>query len=178
MRVDHSVLICFDMEMCCWKDSRTLGEIISIGAVKLNLETGIIEDRIHYLVKPDQDEVSAFCTELTGITPAMVHKQGRPLSAVLDSLRHRMGGHQKVYASWGNDAAILAEECKRKAVEVPILNSLNISALYTLRLRHQGHRIGLQKALRKEGLAFEGTAHNALVDSENLARLIVHTKLV
>lgn len=177
MRVDYRSLICFDLEMCCW-EGRPTGEIIAFGAVKLDLTSGLIEDRIHYLVKPEQDEISEFCTQLTGITPAMVRKQGRPLAAVLDSVRKRMGGHQKVYASWGDDAAVLAAECQRKAIETPISRSLNIASLYMLRMRHQGHRLGLNKAMRKSGVLFEGTAHNALVDSENLARLIVHTQLV
>ena len=178
MRVDHRTLICFDLELCCWEDRRPLGEIIAVGAVKLDLATGVIEDRIHYLVQPEIDEVSEFCTQLTGITADMLRKQGRPLTSVLDSLRQRMGGHHKVYASWGNDAEVLAQECQRKAIESPINQSLNIASLYMLRLRHQGHRLGLQKAMRKSGLEFQGTAHNALVDSENLARLITHMNLV
>lgn len=177
MRVDYRSLICFDLEMCCWED-RPTGEIIAIGAVKLDLFSGLIADRIHYLIKPEQDEISEFCTQLTGITPAMARKQGRPLAAVLDSVRKRMGGHQKVYASWGDDAAVLTAECQRKAIETPISQSLNIAMLYMLHMRHHGRRLGLRKAMAQSGLTFQGTAHNPLVDSENLAHLVTHLELV
>ncbi len=177
MNLDHTVINCFDLEMCCWEEGRT-GEIISIGVVTLDLITQQATARGHFYVKPEHDEISDFCTSLTGITPEIVRKQGRPLAAVLNTLRQRFGGSKKAYACWGRDDAVLEAECLAKGLESPVQTCLNVATLYMLKKRYGGRRLGMQRAMAMENLTFTGTAHNALTDSENMLRLIVEAKLL
>lgn len=175
--MDCSRINCFDLEMCCWEDSKLTGEIISIGIVDLCLKTGKIRKEGHYYVRPDHDEVSAYCTELTGITRRHIEKQGRPLGAVMDSVRAQFGGAQRIYTAWGTDAEVVRKESIVKGFDSPIINSVNAALMYNLKKRHSGRPRGMLKAMADNGLVFEGRQHNALVDSRNLAGLIVASKL-
>lgn len=176
MSIDYSKVICFDMEMCCWDDHRKTGEIISIGLCELNLVTGEIARDAHYFVKPCADEVSAFCTELTGITQRMVDKQGRPLQAVLDTITKNYGS-KRPYVAWGADAEYLANQCRVLGIASPLQSNVDLGLLYKIQQRTD-RSVSLKAALGRAGLEFEGTAHNALVDAINLARLVVAAKLL
>ncbi|MDF4357041.1 exonuclease domain-containing protein, partial [Vibrio parahaemolyticus] len=101
--MNHNRIVCFDLEMCCWSENgvgRT-GEIIEVGLAEIDLSKGEIVKRAQYYVKPEHDEVSLFCAELTGITPRKIEKQGRPLAEVIKSMIKNFGGRNKIYASWG-----------------------------------------------------------------------------
>ncbi len=79
-------VVCFDLEMCCWNvDGKgTTGEIIEIGLAEIDLAKQEIVKRAQYYVKPEKDEVSLFCTELTGITPRKIEKQGEITNPFMD----------------------------------------------------------------------------------------------
>lgn len=176
MSIDYSKVICFDMEMCCWDDQRQIGEIISIGLCELNLVTGEIAREAHYFVKPRADEVSPFCTGLTGITQRMVDKQGRPLRAVLETIAKNYGS-KRPYVAWGTDADYLANQCRALDATSPLVTSIDLGLLYKIR-RRSDRSVSLKAALDHAGIEFHGTAHNALVDAVNLARLIVAADLL
>lgn len=179
MKSDYSKVVCYDMEMCCWDEGdRRVGEIISIGIVELCLLTGRKLRDAHYYVKPDEDRVSEFCTQLTGITPAMVSKQGRPLHKVLETIKQKFGGSKKTYVAWGNDTEYLGEQCKWKGIENPITTSINAALLYMIKVRHNGSQVSMVKAMEEAGLSFEGRQHNALVDATNLSRLVFAKNLL
>ncbi|GAM75544.1 hypothetical protein JCM19241_3456 [Vibrio ishigakensis] len=59
---------------------------------EIDLAKQEIVKRAQYYVKPEKDEVSLFCTELTGITPRKIEKQGRPLDSVIKSMIKNFGG--------------------------------------------------------------------------------------
>lgn len=177
MSGDGSTVICFDMEMCCWHGSdKKLGEIISFGLCELDLATGVIGREFHHYVQPDKDDVSEFCTSLTGITPRMVDRQGKSLAAVMSMVAKRFGS-RKPYVAWGDDANILNRECGTKGIESPVIVSIDVGLLYKLR-RRRAKNVGLAQALHAAGEEFEGQAHNALVDAKNLATLIVKANLL
>ena len=176
MSIDYSKVICFDMEMCCWDDHRQTGEIISIGLCELNLTNGEIARDAHYFVKPRADKVSPFCTSLTGITQRMVDKQGRPLKAVLDTITKNYGS-KRPYVAWGADAEYLANQCRNIDIVSPLVSTIDIGLIYKIR-RRSDRSVSLKAALGHEGLEFQGTAHNALVDAVNLARLVVAADLL
>ncbi len=94
-------IVCFDLEMCCWNDGRTsrTGEIIEIGVAELDLNTGRIVRRAQHYVRPEHDEISPFCTELTGIKPDLIEKNGKPLATILRSIEQKFGGRHKIYAA-------------------------------------------------------------------------------
>ena len=95
--MNHNRLVCFDLEMCCWSNDGvgTTGEIIEIGLAEIDIATGKIVKRAQYYVKPEKDEISLFCAELTGITPRKIEKQGRPLVDVLKSMLKNFGAQIK-----------------------------------------------------------------------------------
>ncbi len=89
-------------------------EIIEVGLAEIDLSKGEIVKRAQYYVKPEHDEVSLFCAELTGITPRKIEKQGRPLAEVIKSMIKNFGGRNKIYASWGRDDVILLKSVNKR----------------------------------------------------------------
>ncbi|HAS6389678.1 TPA: exonuclease [Vibrio vulnificus] len=166
-------IVCFDLEMCCWNEDgvgRT-GEIIEIGLAEIDLLKGEIVKRAQYYVKPEHDEVSLFCAELTGITPRKIEKQGRPLAEVIKSMIKNFGGSNKIYASWGRDDRILMQECQEKGIDAPFNEFINIATLYRIQHRLKDKRIGHRAAQEAKGIEWEGRQHSGYVDAYNLAKL-------
>ncbi|NOH71046.1 exonuclease domain-containing protein [Vibrio pectenicida] len=171
--MNHNRIVCFDLEMCCWNENGvgTTGEIIEIGLAEIDLAKGEIVKRAQYYVKPEQDEVSLFCAELTGITPRKIEKQGRPLPEVMKSMVKNFGGTNKIYASWGRDDLILAKECMAKSLEMPIRECINLATLYRVKYRLKDKRIGHKAAQEAQQIEWEGRQHSGYVDAYNLAKL-------
>lgn len=171
--MNYSRVVCFDLEMCCWNENGvgTTGEIIEIGLAEIDLSTGKIVKRAQYYVKPEKDEISPFCVELTGITPKTIAKQGRPLGAVLQSMLKNFGGRNKIYACWGRDDRILYQECKSKKLTMPFQECLNLATLYRIQQRMKDKRIGHRAAQEAKGIEWEGRQHSGYVDAYNLAKL-------
>ncbi len=74
-----------DVEATCWQDGPPDGqvsEIIEIGLTTVDLSLGQRIGRHRILVRPQRSAVSAFCTELTGLTQAEVDAR--------DQLRRRV----------------------------------------------------------------------------------------
>ncbi|ALM70594.1 3'-5' exonuclease [Vibrio vulnificus] len=171
--MNHNRIVCFDLEMCCWNEDgvgRT-GEIIEIGLAEIDLLKGEIVKRAQYYVKPEHDEVSLFCAELTGITPRKIEKQGRPLAEVIKSMIKNFGGSNKIYASWGRDDRILMQECQEKGIDAPFNEFINIATLYRIQHRLKDKRIGHRAAQEAKGIDWEGRQHSGYVDAYNLAKL-------
>ncbi|EEY38655.1 hypothetical protein SX4_0820 [Vibrio mimicus SX-4] len=149
----------------------TTGEIIEVGLAEIDLSAGKIVKRAQYFVKPEKDEISLFCAELTGITPRKIEKQGRPLVEVLQSMVKNFGGSNKIYASWGRDDLILINECREKGIPVPFQEFLNLATLYRIQHRLKDKRIGHRAAQESQGIEWEGRQHSGYVDAYNLAKL-------
>ncbi|CAK1726336.1 exonuclease domain-containing protein [Vibrio splendidus] len=171
--MNHNRVVCFDLEMCCWSEDGvgTTGEIIEIGLAEIDLVSGTIVKRAQYYVKPEKDEVSLFCAELTGITPRKIEKQGRPLESVIKSMIKNFGGPKKIYAAWGRDDLILHKECIEKGIEPPFSEFLNIATLYRVQNRLKEKRIGHRAAQEAKNIEWEGRQHSGYVDAYNLAKL-------
>ena len=171
--MNHNRVVCFDLEMCCWNENGvgTTGEIIEVGLAEIDLGKGEIVKRAQYYVKPEQDEISMFCVELTGITPRKIEKQGRPLADVIQSMIKNFGGSKKIYASWGRDDLILAKECRAKGIDMPFKEFINLATLYRIQHRLKEKRIGHRAAQEHVGIDWEGRQHSAYVDAHNLAKL-------
>ncbi|WP_070965445.1 3'-5' exonuclease [Vibrio sonorensis] len=171
--MNHNRVVCFDLEMCCWNENGvgTTGEIIEIGLAEIDLVKGEIVKRAQYYAKPENDEISAFCVELTGITPRKIEKQGRPLESVLQSMVKNFGGANKIYASWGRDDLILKSECEAKGIEMPFKEFINLATLYRIQHRLKDKRIGHREAQDNQNIEWEGRQHSGYVDAYNLAKL-------
>ena len=171
--MNHNRIVCFDLEMCCWNVDGvgSTGEIIEIGLAEIDLVKGEIVKRAQYYVKPEHDEVSLFCAELTGITPHKIEKQGRPLAEVIKSMIKNFGGNKKIYAAWERDDRILAKECAAKGIEMPFHEFVNLATLYRIQNRLKEKRIGHKAAQEAKSIEWEGRQHSGYVDAYNLAKL-------
>ena len=170
--MNYRQIKCFDLEMCCWDDGREprTGEIIEIGVASIDLVSKKIIDRSQYYVLPEKDDVSEFCTNLTGITQAKLNKQGRPIEDVLTSMNAKYGYHS-IYAAWGKDDVVLRKECLAKGLGMPFYEYFNLKSLYMINRRIKKGKIGMRKAMEINGLEFEGKQHSGADDAFNLARL-------
>lgn len=171
--MNHNRIVCFDLEMCCWNEDGvgTTGEIIEVGLAEIDVEKGEIVKRAQYFVKPEQDEISLFCTQLTGINQRKIDKQGRPLEQVLKSMIKNFGGANKIYASWGRDDLILRKECQAKGLDFPFREFINLATLYRIQHRLKDKRIGHREAQENLAIEWEGRQHSGYVDAYNLAKL-------
>jgi inhibitor of KinA sporulation pathway (predicted exonuclease) len=167
-------IVCYDLEMCCWDDGRMprTGEIIEVGLAIVDLEKKEIIKRGQYYIVPDEDEISEFCTSLTGITQSIINKQGRKLVDVVESIKKNFGGKQTIYASWGRDDQVIFKECDRKGINRPFFETLNIKTLYKLQHKDDG-RYGMKRAMHRNGLQMEGKHHSGSDDAYNLGRLLL-----
>ncbi len=171
--MNYNRIVCFDLEMCCWNDERAknTGEIIEVGLAEIDLKSGEVVKRAQYFVKPEVDEVSLFCAELTGITPRKIEKQGRPLASVLKSMVKNFGGNNKIYAAWGHDDSVLRAECEAKGLDMPFSEYLNMATLFAIHQRVKSPRFGHRTAMDMLDLEWEGRHHSGFADAYNLARL-------
>jgi len=161
----------FDLEMCCWENSKKIGEIIEIGLTLVDVNKKEIVKTAQYYVKPEKDEIVPYCTNITGITPQVIKKQGRPLQEVLKTMVKNFGGQQRVYCAWGRDDTVLFNECIQKNIDIPFYEFLNLGTVYRLKYNTSNSATSLQDTLELHNIEFEGKAHSGLVDSYNLAKL-------
>jgi len=153
-----------DLELTCWdKPTDQIPEIIQIGIVEIDLINRTISRKKMMYVKPEKTEVSEFCTSLTGITKKQVYKQGLSYDKAIEILNDKFGFKNKTVFAWGHDD---------KAFKDGINNYINLSALYSM-MKMTDKKYGLKMALKEENIEFEGNAHDALVDAENTAVLLL-----
>lgn len=169
--MNTDVLVAIDLEMACWDDGRKprTGEIIEVGVAAVNLRDNIIFKTSQYYVKPERDEISDFCTDLTGITQKRLDKQGRPLGEVLEVMREQYGWHS-FYGAWGRDQHVIRKECDAKGLAMPFYEYHNLASLYIM-MHGIKKKMSMKKAMAREGLTFEGQQHSGADDAYNLARL-------
>lgn len=174
--MNYNRVVCFDLEMCCWNQNGigTTGEIIEIGLAEIDVVQKRIVKRAQYYVMPERDEVSEFCTELTGISQRKLDKQARPLAEVLRSVVKNFGGRNKLYACWGRDELILQQECLEKSLDCPIEECLNMVSIFALKQRMKDCRFGQRQAMELLDISWEGRQHSAYVDAYNLAKLALN----
>jgi inhibitor of KinA sporulation pathway (predicted exonuclease) len=154
-----------DVEMTCWDEpTDKVSEIIQIGVVEVDMVTLEITRRSMMYVTPVLNDLSDYCMNLTGITKRQVYKQGRPYADVINSLVKRFGLKNKMVFGWGRDDLAFGDDVDQY---------INLSALYTMLLQTDT-KYNLEEALKIEDIEFEGNAHDALVDAENTAKLLIH----
>ncbi|XP_077425933.1 ERI1 exoribonuclease 2 [Vanacampus margaritifer] len=193
-----SYLIVIDFESTCWREKTNhTQEIIEFPAVLLNTSTREIESEFHAYVQPQERPIlSAFCTELTGITQTQVEagvplriclsqfgrwlqklslEKGVVFAARQQSSLNKSPGQQKLCAflTWSDwDLGVcLHYECKRKQIHKPdVLNSW-IDLRNTYRMFYSRKPKGLNGALQDLGIQFSGREHSGLDDAKNTAQL-------
>jgi len=167
--------ILFDLEATCWPPDTpgVTQEIIEIGAYRLN-RSGKQLGRFHRMIRPVRHPfLSPYCLQLTGISQDEVDRGQRFQDAIRDFLDWiEDPGEEYALLSWGaRDRFFLEQDCRLHQLESDWLAGyFDLKQLYKELFRIPG-RLGLNAALRREGLTFEGNPHRALDDAFNLGEL-------
>ncbi|WP_210499011.1 exonuclease domain-containing protein [Vibrio crassostreae] len=164
--------MCYDLEMCCWKEHKEVGEIIEIGAVIVDLKTKKIGKKQSIIVKPDGDKVSEFCTELTGITQRMVDRQGVKLNEAIRRLTKNISMKNNPWFAWGRDIDTLVREFGEKRLPITPSNFHDASIFF--KMSHGANRnLGMVEVCSMYDVETIEPAHRALPDAETLAKLML-----
>ncbi|MFC3833782.1 MULTISPECIES: 3'-5' exonuclease [Deinococcus] len=164
-----------DIEATCWDGPPPAGqtnEIIEIGVCVLDMQSLERVERRSVLVRPERSEVSAFCTELTGLTPAEV-VGGISFREACEELRRTFHTDSRPWASWGDyDRKQFQLQCAASGVPYPFSSRhTNAKKVYT-----EAHglrkRPGMAQALAAAGLPLEGRHHRGVDDAWNIAALV------
>jgi inhibitor of KinA sporulation pathway (predicted exonuclease) len=172
-----NLLNVIDVEATCWAGDPPAGqasEIIDIGLTVVDLDAGTRLGRHRILVRPDRSRVSAFCTQLTGLTQEEVDT-GFGFAAACRALAktHRTSAYP--WASWGDyDRHQIRHQCTVTGTAYPLGRAhVNAKAVFT-----SSHSLrpkpGMAEALRIAGLPLEGRHYRAEDDAWNIAALVLH----
>lgn len=165
-----------DVEATCWKGPRPPGqdnEIIEIGLTVVDLDAGERVARHGILVRPRRSRVSAFCTELTGLTQEQVDAGVDFAEACRWLAReHRAGA--RPWASWGDyDRRQFERQCGATGTEYPF-GRRHVNAKQAFGDAHGMPRApGMDRALEAAGLPLEGRHHRGGDDAWNIAALVL-----
>jgi inhibitor of KinA sporulation pathway (predicted exonuclease) len=173
----HTRALYFDVEQTCWSAPPPPGmqqEIIEIGVAAMDLETLEITLEKSYFVRPRRWEISAKCTQLTGISTDDI-RTARPFPEVLTGITREFTPSKGLCCTWGDDAALIAKACQSYGLKSPFRNLIDLAVIHKhlFLLKDQS---GLRKAIEMLGLSFVGEQHTALADALNTAR--VHASLI
>ncbi|MBX2816793.1 MAG: exonuclease domain-containing protein [Saprospiraceae bacterium] len=167
--------IVFDLEATCWLGSppNDVQEIIEIGAIMMD-NYGTEISTFNKFVRPRVNQrLSAFCVELTTIKQEWVDRANY-FPEVIEMFQDwaQMDEDDYLLASWGpDDMRMLHSDCRLHDVAQEWLSPrIDLKKQYT-RIRMLRKPAGLRKALRLEGIEFEGTAHRAIDDAINTGKI-------
>jgi inhibitor of KinA sporulation pathway (predicted exonuclease) len=174
-RLDQILVI--DVESTCWDGPPPKGqisEIIEIGICLVDVATLERLEKRSILVKPQKSEISAYCTNLTTLTPEMFTTADRLKEAAL-ILQAAYHSKERLWASWGDyDRRQFERNCREYGVAYPFgPTHLNVKNLFAVALGHH-HELGLDDACEKLGIPLEGTHHRGADDAWNIAGVLCH----
>lgn len=171
----QDAVLVVDLEATCWLGHPPEGqrnEIIEIGIAALDLATAEIIKHGTVLIKPVASEISAFCTELTHITPELIAAEGVSFAEACQWLQDEYQSHRRLWVSWGSyDLKMMQAECKLQNQPNPFTAyHQNLKRIYA-KITKTKHPLGLSMAIKTLGLEFEGTHHRGGDDAYNTARI-------
>ncbi|MEL1243580.1 3'-5' exonuclease [Flavobacterium sp. DGU11] len=169
-------ILVVDVEATCWDGLNPSGmenDIIEIGICLLDVHTREITDNRGIIVKPERSDVSAFCTELTTITPEMVAEQGISFKEACNILKKDYLSQSRAWASFGAyDQKQFQRQCTALNVGYPFGPShINVKTLFALKNK-LGHEQGMAGALALLDIPLEGTHHRGVDDAKNIAKIL------
>lgn len=174
-----SLINVVDVEATCWAGQPPPGqvsEIIEIGLTVVDLELGARLAKHRILVRPRRSEVSAFCTELTGLTPEEV-AEGVTFAAACTVLARDHDAGRRPWVSWGDyDRNQFVRQCDQTGAEYPFSRHHTNAKLRFTEAHHLRGRPGMAQALQHAGLPLEGRHHRGDDDSWNIAALVLHLR--
>jgi len=176
MDVSRTLLNVIDVEATCWDGQPPLGavsEIIEIGLTVVDLEQRERLSKHRILVRPRRSRVSAFCTELTGLTQEEVDT-GVEFAEACRLLHSEHRADSRPWASWGDyDRHQFERQCKATQTRYPFgRRHTNVKLAFT-ESRGLRRRPGMDAALKIAGFPLEGRHHSGADDAWNIAALVV-----
>ncbi|MCZ7456517.1 3'-5' exonuclease [Streptomyces sp. WMMC940] len=165
-----------DVEATCWDGTPPPGavsEIIEIGLTVVDLRARERVARHRILVRPRRSEVSAFCTDLTGLTRAEVDT-GVEFAEACRLLAAEHAAGARPWASWGDyDRKQFVRQCAATGTAYPFgQRHTNAKAVFT-DVHGLRKRPGMAQALRIAGLPLEGRHHRGEDDAWNIGALVL-----
>ncbi|MEZ6196399.1 MAG: 3'-5' exonuclease [Planctomycetota bacterium] len=174
---DATELMVVDLEATCDVGGFAPAEmeIIEIGAVVVGVGDWETRAEFRTFVRPvDRPALTAFCTALTSIRQEDVDA-APTFPEALEAFRAWYRPRDlEVWSSWGAyDKSQLRRDQRRHGTgNLLPKRHLNLKALYARAFHADGRRPGLAQALAASDLEFAGSAHRALDDARNTARLL------
>lgn len=170
-KLDQIIIV--DLEATCWEGDpppQQEQEIIEIGVCVLTLSTLQISGGASILVRPDRSTVSPFCTRLTTLTQEQLEREGTAFDAAVQHLSASCRPSERTWASYGDfDRILFQRQCQQRGVPYPFGRThLNVKNLLAVSL-NLPHEIGLDQAVEKLNLTFQGTHHRGVDDAWNIA---------
>jgi len=167
-----------DVEATCWDTPRGVppegmtSEIIEVGITQLNVNTFERSERESILIKPEQSDVSEFCTKLTGWTFDDLKDAGNYQDAVT-VLKKKYNSPQYIWGSWGDyDRKAFDKMSNLFDVKYPFgPTHINIKTLFSL-VQGLKRGYGMEKAFELMGWEMDGVHHKGCDDAWNTARLM------
>ncbi|MFE0419750.1 exonuclease domain-containing protein [Streptomyces tendae] len=154
-----------------------VGVFVVIAPAVVDLAPGVGVGRHRTRGRPPRSRVSAFCTELTGITQAEADR-GVSLARACDTLVREHGAGARPWASWGDyDRKQFVRQCAADGVPYPFglpaeRSHTNAKAVFT-EAHGLRRRPGMARALEIAGLPLEGRHHRGVDDAWNIAALVL-----
>jgi len=168
--------IIVDLEATCDKAGFAMDrmETIEIGAVCLASGDGPAEGEFGAFIQPVATrKLSAFCTELTGITQEEVDT-AEPFYTVFPRFVEwcEESGEPFVFCSWGRyDQTQLKRDCERHRMAFPTAFVKHINLKSEFARRFDLRPMGMMGALARLNLTPEGRHHRGIDDARNIARI-------
>lgn len=176
-------LIFFDLEMNCSfhkEENHGVGETISIGAVKYNINNGETTE-FYSLIRPTFNNVmSSKIIELTKLLQEDVN-DAMSFKEVFLLLEKWVKDDKCIFISWGSDdIRVILGDNHRNGYDLEIVetiksNFVDFQSEYGL-YKSSNQSISLKNALANYNIEFTGNQHNALDDSYNLFRVYLKYK--
>ncbi|WP_353940377.1 3'-5' exonuclease [Streptomyces sp. HUAS MG91] len=180
MHHESALLNVIDVEATCWDEQPPPGsvhEIIEIGLTVVDMSAGRRVSRHRVLVRPARSTVSAFCTELTGLTRAEVDR-GVTFAEACRILVEEYAAGERPWASWGEyDRRQFARQSRADGVAYPFgrpAERTHTNAKAVFAAAYGLHKKpGMAHALQPAGLPLEGRHHRGEDDAWNIAALVL-----
>lgn len=173
MRRKNNKIIFIDLEATCWDGKQNFEdqEIIEIGFCSLMNFDYTIKNKQSILVQPKND-VSEYCSELTGITNEMLKKDGISLNDALYKLKKNVSKYA-IWGGWGDfELKMLKKAYRENNIEFPFSDDyIDFKRLCSF---IYGAKSGVSlKTFMNElkGISFETPQHRALPDAINTAKI-------
>lgn len=153
------------------------GEIIEIGAVKLNERFETVDEKRLYIRPQYYTRMHHKIASLTGIRDKDLQEKGRPFPEVFAEF-DEWCGEECTYVTWsGSDLPMLLDNMLLHGIPIDRLPAcLDAQRVFSREIMRIDRKLSLEEAIRILGETGD-TAHDALHDSRNTVKVMNHLDL-